>query len=53
MRRPFVLFLLIILLCPAAGLAGSDDFLLGVKPAPTDITPAYRSEYHPNHENCY
>ena len=53
MRRPFVLFLLIILLCPAAGLAGSDDFLLGVKPAPSDITPAYRSEYHPNHESCY
>ena len=53
MRRPFALLLLIILLCPATGLADSQDFLLGVKPAPTDITPAYRSEYRPNHENCY
>ena len=53
MRRPFALLLLIILLCPVTGLAGSDDFLLGVKPAPSDITPAYRSEYRPSHENCY
>ena len=53
MRRSLALLLLIVLLCPVSGLAGSDDFLLGVRPAPTDITPAYRSEYRPDHENCY
>ena len=33
--------------------AYAEDFLLGVEPEQTDITPAYRSEYRPGHENCY
>ena len=52
MRRLIAIWLLAILLIPAFCLA--DDFLLGVKPAVSDITPAFRSEYHPEgHENCY
>ena len=30
------------------------DYLLGVEPEPSDITPAYRSEEHPGHgEGCF
>ena len=30
------------------------DFLLGVVPEPSEITPAYRSEEHPGHgEGCF
>ena len=53
MRRFLSVLLLVILLCPVSGLA-ADDFLLGVVPEPSAITPAYRSEYVPDgHENCY
>ena len=52
MRRLIAALLMIILLAPAAG-AQAEDFLLGVEPDRTDITPAYRSEHHPGHENCY
>ena len=52
MRRLIAIFFLVLLLVPASVLG--DDFLLGVKPAASDITPAYRSETHPDdHENCY
>ena len=58
MRKLLSMLLILILLCSAAGTAEeiilSDDFLLGVIPEPSDITPAYRSEHHPEgHENCY
>ncbi len=53
MRKLLAALLLLILVFPAAGLA-ADDFLLGVIPGDTKITPAYRSEFHPEgHENCY
>ena len=50
-RRIAVLFFLIMLLS-AAG-APAEDFLLGVEPEPSGITPAYRSAEHPGHEGCY
>ena len=27
----------------------AEDYLIGVEPEPSDITPAYRSEEHPEH----
>lgn len=51
MRRLLSILLLLCLLCPAA--LGEEDFLMGVLPVPSEITPALRSEYHPEHENCY
>ena len=53
MRKLFSMLLLLILLCSSSALA-EDDFLLGVVPEDTDITPAYRSEQtREDHENCY
>ena len=52
MRRIFAALLLIMVVFSAAA-APAEDFLLGVEPAATDITPAYRSEEHPEHEGCY
>ena len=53
MRRLLSILLLAVLACPVSGLA-ADDFLLGVAPEASDITPAYRSEYVPDsHKNCY
>lgn len=52
MRRFIIFLLLISLFLPASGLC-ADDFLLGVQPAPSSVTPACRSAYHPGHENCY
>ena len=54
MRRiSAVLFLLILVFSAAA--AQAEDFLLGVEPEPSNITPAYRSEETPaeGHEHCY
>lgn len=31
----------------------AQDFLLGVAPENTALTPACRSEYHPDHDGCY
>lgn len=58
MRKLLSILLILILLCSVAGaeeeIILSDDFLFGVVPESSDITPAYRSEYHPEgHENCY
>jgi len=54
MRRLISALLVIILLIPAAALAGEDDFLYGVKPAPTDITPSYRGvQKVEGHEGCF
>ena len=53
MRKLIAALLLMVFILPASAL-GADDFLLGVAPEPSEITPAYRSEYCPdNHENCY
>ena len=53
MRKLIAALLLMMIFLPAAAL-GTDDFLLGVAPVPSEITPACRSEYCPdNHENCY
>ena len=54
MRRiSAVLFLLILVFSAAA--AQAEDFLLGVEPEPSNITPAYQSEETPaeGHEHCY
>ena len=47
--------LLAVLLLVSAGCAGAEDFLLGVEPEPSDITPAFRSENIPEepHQGCY
>ena len=53
MRRFLSILMLVVLFCPASVLA-ADDYLLGVLPEPSSITPAYRSEFAPDgHENCY
>lgn len=52
MRRTMAAALALELLLSAAG-AAAEDFLLGVAPEKTEITPAFRSEYHPEHEGCY
>ena len=53
MRRFFCLLILIVLTCSVPALA-EDDFLLGVAPEATSVTPAYRSEWTlEDHENCY
>ena len=43
MRRITAVLLLMILLFSAAS-APAEDFLLGVAPEPSDITPSFRSE---------
>ena len=53
MRRIIALLILVILACSASALA-EDDFLLGVVPEASSITPALRSEQiREDHENCY
>ena len=54
MRRMIATLLLILTLFSAAG-AAAEDFLLGVEPEPTDMTPAFRSDFAPEeeHEGCY
>ena len=53
MRR-FFAALCCIVISAAASIAAAEDFLLGVAPEASDITPAYRSEEHPVHETgCY
>ena len=54
MRRLIAFFLFLSLLIPAFALGEEGDvFRDNLIPVPSDITPAYRSEYHPGHENCY
>ena len=47
--------LLAIVLLLSVAMAAAEDFLLGVEPEPSAITPAYRSSVHPEpeHEDCY
>lgn len=52
MRRLICFFLLLALLIPA-GAVGEEGPSVSIWPAASDITPAFRSEYHPEHENCY
>lgn len=54
MRKGLSALLAIVLLLSAA-MAAAEDFLLGVEPEPSAITPAYRSSVHPEpeHEDCY
>ena len=54
MRRAIIaLFLLIFMVSTAC--AAAEDFLLGVEPEPSDITPSFRSEEEEaeQHEACY
>ena len=49
---------LILLVCSVLAVltpswALGEDFLLGVWPEASEITPAYRSGEHPGHENCF
>ena len=54
MRRLIAFFLLLTLLIPALALGEEGDvFRDNLIAEPSDITPAYRSEYHPEHEGCY
>ena len=46
MRRAITFILLFMILFSACGAQG-EDFLLGVEPEPSEITPAYRSEEEP------
>ena len=46
MRRAITFILLFMMLFSACGAQG-EDFLLGVEPEPSEITPAYRSEEDP------
>ena len=50
MRRIIAALCLVLMWVSAAS---AEDFLLGVEPEKTEITPAYRSEHRPEHENCY
>lgn len=54
MRRIIAALLLMVLLLSAAG-AQAEDFLLGVEPEPSNITPSYRSEEAEAeiHDACY
>ena len=53
MRRLLAALMLIMLIVPASAL-GTEDFLLGVVPESTAVTPALRSEFRPeDHKNCY
>ena len=54
MRRSIAILFCLIMLFSAAG-AAAEDFLLGVAPEPSDITPAFRSTETPeeDHEGCY
>ena len=50
MRRIIAALCLVMMLVSAAS---AEDFLLGVEPEKTEITPAYRSEHRPEHKDCY
>ena len=50
MRRIIAALCMVMMLVSAAS---AEDFLLGVEPEKTEITPAYRSEHRPEHKNCY
>ena len=50
MRRLTAALCLVIMLFSAAAAEG---FMPGVEPDRTEITPAFRSEHRPGHENCY
>ena len=54
MRRIIAALLLMVILFSAAA-AQAEDFLLGVEPEPSEITPSYRSEEgeEEEHEGCY
>ena len=52
MRRILAALCVAVTLFVSAAAAG-EDFLLGVEPDITDITPAYRSAEAHEHENCY
>ena len=52
MRRIIAALCIALVLFASAAAAG-EDFLLGVEPDITDITPAHRSAETPEHENCY
>ena len=54
MRRLFTAFLVAVFLLSAA-VSQAEDFLLGVEPEPSAITPSYRSEEEETeiHEGCY
>ena len=54
MRRSIAILFCLIMMFSAAG-AAAEDFLLGVAPEPSDITPAFRSTETPveDHEGCY
>ena len=54
MRRSIAILFCLIMMFSAAG-AAAEDFLLGVAPEPSDITPAYRSTETPeeDHEGSY
>ena len=54
MRRVISALLIMVFLFSAAA-AQADDFLLGVEPEPSEITPAYRSTETPQpaHEGCF
>lgn len=52
MRKALALIMAGLLLLSGAA-AAAEDFLLGVEPEVTDITPAARSEYEADHEGCY
>ena len=50
MRRIIAALCMVMMLVSAAS---AEDFLLGVEPEKTEITPAYRSEHRPEHKDCY
>ena len=54
MRRSIAILFCLILMFSVAG-AAAEDFLLGVIPEPSDITPSFRSDETPeeDHEGCY
>ena len=52
MRRTIAILFFLMMLFSAA-VAPAEDFLLGVEPEATSITPAYRSTEHPEHDGCY
>lgn len=54
MRRAIIAILLLIFMVSTV-CAAAEDFLLGVVPEPSDITPSFRSEEEENeiHDSCY
>ena len=54
MRRFLIFLLLLTFMLPVLALGEEGDvYRDNLIPEPSDITPAYRSEYHPEHEGCY